>query len=82
MDGARHWIWIAKNIWEFWNSQGFLDRQRQCLERGQQQIQGVLQGFCLYLSHRRIGILYDFAPFKDECEKYYLDTDTQVLYVF
>ena len=30
----------------------------------------------------RIGILYNFAPFKDECEKYYLDTDTQVLYVF
>ena len=34
------------------------------------------------LSKVRIGILYNFAPFHDECEKYYLDTDNQILYAF
>lgn len=34
------------------------------------------------LTGLRIGILYNFAPFKDECEKYYLDTDNQMLYAF
>lgn len=30
----------------------------------------------------RIGILYNFAPFRDECEKYYYDPDSQILYAF
>lgn len=30
----------------------------------------------------RIGILYNFAPLYAECEKYYLDTDTNTLYYF
>lgn len=30
----------------------------------------------------RIGILYNFAPFRDECEKYYLDPEKQALYTF
>jgi len=30
----------------------------------------------------RIGILYNFAPVFAECEKYYLDTDTNTLYYF
>ena len=34
------------------------------------------------LAKVRIGILYNFAPFNDECEKYYLDTDNQMLYAF
>lgn len=34
------------------------------------------------LTKNRIGILYNFAPFRDECEKYYLDVDNQVLYTF
>lgn len=34
------------------------------------------------LTKNRIGILYNFAPYRDECEKYYLDPDKQVLYAF
>lgn len=34
------------------------------------------------LSGIRIGILYNFAPIKDQCEKYYLDIDKQVMYTF
>lgn len=34
------------------------------------------------LSGVRIGILYNFAPFRDECEKYYLDPEKQILYAF
>lgn len=34
------------------------------------------------LAHIRIGILYNFAPYHDQCERYYLDTDSQVLYCF
>lgn len=30
----------------------------------------------------RIGILYNFAPIIDECEKYYLDTATNTIYFF
>lgn len=30
----------------------------------------------------RIGILYNFSPPLDECEKFYLDTDTNTLYYF
>ena len=30
----------------------------------------------------RIGILYNFAPIKAECEKFYLDTATNTLYYF
>ncbi len=30
----------------------------------------------------QIGILYNFAPFKDQCEKYYLDTERQVMFMF
>ena len=34
------------------------------------------------LTKVRIGILYNFAPIRDQCEHYYLDTDTNVMYVF
>lgn len=34
------------------------------------------------LSGIRIGILYNFAPIKDQCERYYFDTDKQVIYAF
>lgn len=30
----------------------------------------------------RIGILYNFAPFHDQCERYYLDIEKQVIYAF
>ena len=30
----------------------------------------------------RIGILYNFAPVKDECERYYLDATTGMMYAF
>ncbi len=30
----------------------------------------------------RIGILYNFAPVHDQCERYYLDTDTNTMYAF
>ena len=30
----------------------------------------------------RIGILYNFAPFHDQCERYYLDPEKQVIYAF
>lgn len=33
------------------------------------------------LTKVRIGILYNFAPIRDQCEHYYLDTDTNVMYV-
>lgn len=29
-----------------------------------------------------IGILYNFAPVKDECERYYLDPETQIMYMW
>ena len=34
------------------------------------------------LSKVRVGILYNFAPTRDQCEHYYLDTDTDVMYCF
>ena len=34
------------------------------------------------LSKIRIGILYNFAPIRDQGEHYYLDTDTNVMYCF
>lgn len=34
------------------------------------------------LTKTRIGILYNFAPFMDQCEKYYFDPDRQIMYVF
>ena len=34
------------------------------------------------LSKTRIGILYNFAPIKDQCEKYYLDIDSQRIIAF
>ena len=34
------------------------------------------------LTKVRIGILYNFAPVKDQCERYYLDPDAQVMYVW
>lgn len=30
----------------------------------------------------RIGILYNFAPVIDQCEKYYLDTKSKLIYAF
>lgn len=30
----------------------------------------------------KIGILYNFAPFHDQCERYYLDTQNKVMYAF
>lgn len=34
------------------------------------------------LSNTKIGILYNFAPVKDQCEKYFLDTDTKRIVAF
>lgn len=34
------------------------------------------------LTNVRIGILYNFAPFHDQCERYYLDSDKHVMYAF
>ena len=34
------------------------------------------------LTSTRIGILYNFAPVKDECERYYLDATTGMMYAF
>lgn len=34
------------------------------------------------LSGIRLGILYNFAPIMDECEKYYYDPELQVIYAF
>ena len=30
----------------------------------------------------RIGLLYNFAPVHDQCERYYLDTETKQMYAF
>ena len=29
-----------------------------------------------------IGILYNFAPVQDQCERYYLDKETEIMYMF
>ena len=34
------------------------------------------------LTSTRIGILYNFAPVKDECERYYLDATTGMMFAF
>ena len=34
------------------------------------------------LTKVRIGILYNFAPIQDQCEHYYLDTESDTMYVF
>ena len=34
------------------------------------------------LSGIRVGILYNFAPIKDECEKYYYDPEQQAIFMF
>lgn len=34
------------------------------------------------LSGIRIGILYNFAPVKDQCERYYYDSDKQMMLAF
>lgn len=34
------------------------------------------------LTKLRIGILYNFAPIADQCERYYLDTSTNQMYLF
>lgn len=34
------------------------------------------------LAKVRIGILYNFAPIIDQCERYYYDTDSQRMYTF
>lgn len=34
------------------------------------------------LTSTRIGILYNFAPVKDECERYYFDATTGMMYAF
>lgn len=34
------------------------------------------------LSGIRIGILYNFAPIKDQCERYYYDPEKQVIFAF
>lgn len=36
----------------------------------------------LRLTNYRIGILYNFAPAKDQCEKYYYDPDTKHITTF
>lgn len=39
-------------------------------------------GTYMRLTSTRIGILYNFAPVKDECERYYLDATTGMMYAF
>ena len=34
------------------------------------------------LTNTQIGILWNFAPIHDQCEHYYLDTDTDTMYMF
>lgn len=34
------------------------------------------------LTNVRIGILYNFAPIKDECERYYYNPQEQIMYVW
>jgi len=34
------------------------------------------------LSKVQIGMLYNFAPIKDECERYYYDPDHQIMYMW
>ncbi len=34
------------------------------------------------LTKVRLGILYNFAPIRDQCEHYYLDPDTGTMYCF
>lgn len=34
------------------------------------------------LSGVRMGILYNFAPYHDQCERYYLDTEKRIMYAF
>ena len=34
------------------------------------------------LTKTRIGILYNFAPLRDQCEHYYLDTESDTMYYF
>lgn len=34
------------------------------------------------LTKTRIGILWNFAPVRDQSEHYYLDTDTDTMYMF
>ena len=34
------------------------------------------------LTKLRIGILYNFAPILDQCERYYLDVDTDQMFMF
>ena len=34
------------------------------------------------LTKVQIGILYNFAPIKDQSERYYLDIERNVMYVF
>lgn len=34
------------------------------------------------LTNTRIGILWNFAPMHDQSEHYYLDTDTDIMYMF
>ena len=34
------------------------------------------------LSGIRLGILYNFAPIKDQCERYYYDPDLKVIFAF
>jgi GxxExxY protein len=36
----------------------------------------------LRLTNYRIGILYNFAPVKDQCEKYYYNPDTKSIFAF
>lgn len=34
------------------------------------------------LNKTRIGILYNFAPVMDECERYYYDEKNNIIYAF
>lgn len=34
------------------------------------------------LTHIPLGILYNFAPMKDQCERYYFDEEAKIMYAF
>ena len=41
-----------------------------------------LNEYYMRLTNTPIGILYNFAPVKDQCEKYYYDANTKTISVF
>ena len=61
----------------------FFNKRKKCkaIERiGSEQRQQLWN--YMRLTRIRIGILYNFAPAHDQCERYYLDVKTDNMYAF